>query len=45
MCALATLAQQDWMGLERVHCVFLGPTRQILDLLRAPGVGKENSLR
>ena len=45
MCALATLAQQDLTVPQTVHRVFLGPTRQILDLLRAQGAGQESSLQ
>ena len=45
MCALATLEQQDWMGQKNARGVFSAPTRQNLDLRRAPSVKQENRLQ
>ena len=45
MCVLATLDLRDRTELEHVWLVPLEPTRQILDLLRAQGVGQESSLQ
>jgi len=45
MCALAMLEPQDWTGQKNVRGVFSAPTKQNLDLRRAPSVKQENRLQ